>query len=699
MTSANIITMPRSAKRLLLLVSDAVVLIAALWLSFSLRLDEAYWPAGGFTNSITWLVLAAPVIAVPGFVQFGLYRAIIRYLGMRAAWSVVKAVALYAVLWGLLALLSGVPGIPRSVVVINAMVALLGVGGSRMLARWLLRWLENSTQNGSAEDKDQATLTRVVVFGAGEAGRQLAVGLNQSKQCKLMAFVDDEPVLQGRDLMSLPILAPDQLESFVTKNKVDDILLAVPSISRKHRNAIIERLRPLKVRVRTLPGLLDMAKGSVDYAALLDLDIDDLLAREPAACDEHLMQAQVHKQVVMVTGSGGSIGSELCRQILKRKPKTLLLFELNEFALFTIHDELAKAAFDLANDQTMSKPSIALVPQIIPLLGSVHDESRLSDVLLTWQPDIIYHAAALKHVPLVEQNIAEGVKTNVLGTLTLAKAALERQVDRLVLISTDKAVNPTNAMGASKRCCELVLQALAAESMPEFTPVSGNEPASTVKRTTQFSMVRFGNVLGSSGSVVPYFREQIKRGGPVTLTHADITRYFMTIPEAAQLVMQAGAMANSTQSTGNQNRAKEVDKTNNAEVYVLDMGEPVKIIDLAKRMIQLSGHQIKDDLNPNGDIEIDIVGLRPGEKLYEELLIGNNPQTTQHPRIMKAQEHHIDWRELQPMLGTMQIAADNGDVLMIRTILQQLVPEYQPDEKVADWVYREQIAQAEKLER
>jgi len=607
---------------------------------------------------------------------------------MRAAWSVVKAVALYAVLWGLLALLSGVPGIPRSVVVINAMVALLGVGGLRMLARWLLRWLENSTQNGSAENKGQAALTRVVVFGAGEAGRQLAVGLHQSKQCKLMAFVDDEPVLQGRDLMSLPILAPDQLESFVAKNKVNDILLAVPSISRKHRNTIIERLRPLKVRVRTLPGLLDMAKGDVDYAALLDLDIDDLLAREPAACDECLMQAQVHKQVVMVTGSGGSIGSELCRQILKRKPKILLLFELNEFALFTIHDEVAKAAFDLANDQSMSKPSIALVPQIIPLLGSVHDESRLSDVLLTWQPDIIYHAAALKHVPLVEQNIAEGVKTNVLGTLTLAKAAIERQVDRLVLISTDKAVNPTNAMGASKRCCELVLQALAAESMPEFTPVSGNEPASTIKRSTQFSMVRFGNVLGSSGSVVPYFREQIKRGGPVTLTHADITRYFMTIPEAAQLVMQAGAMANSTKN-----------KENNAEVYVLDMGEPVKIIDLAKRMIQLSGHQMKDTANPNGDIAIDIVGLRPGEKLYEELLIGNNPKPTQHQRIMKAQEHHIDWRELQPMLNTMQIAADNGDVLMIRTLLQQLVPEYQPDEKVADWVYREQIAQAEKLER
>ena len=680
MTISSIITMPRSMKRLLLLASDAVILIAALWLSFSLRLDELYWPNGGLDNPIFWLVIAAPLIAVPAFAQFGLYRAIIRYLGMRATWSVAKAVALYSIIWGLVALISGVPGIPRSVIVINGMVALLGVGGSRMLARWLLRKIESAGKNKDSDMQD-VTLSRVVIFGAGEAGRQLALGLNQSRRCKLMGFVDDEPVLQGRDLMSLPILAPDQLKGFVEKNKIDDILLAVPSISRKHRNAIIERLRPVKARVRTLPGLQDMAKGRVDYSSLLELEIDDLLAREPAKCDEILMESQIHNQVVMITGAGGSIGSELCRQVLKRKPKVLLLFELNEFALFSTHDELLKSVYDVAKEQNEEKPSLALVPKIIPLLGSVNDESRLGDVLLTWQPDIIYHAAALKHVPLVEQNITEGVKTNVLGTLTLAKVAIERQVSRLVLISTDKAVNPTNAMGASKRCCELVLQALAAEKTPEFTSLNSDEPLLQLKRNTQFTMVRFGNVLGSSGSVVPHFREQIRRGGPITLTHKDITRYFMTIPEAAQLVMQAGSMSN---------------ESNAAEVYVLDMGEPVKIMDLAKRMIELSGHRVRDEENINGDIAIDIMGLRPGEKLYEELLIGNNPKTTQHSRIMKAQEYYINWGQLQPMLNTMKVAIDNGDVLLARSILKQLVPEYQPDEKVVDCVYVEQIAQAEK---
>ena len=695
MIVSSIISIPRPAKRLLLLASDVVILMTALWLSFSLRLDEAYWPAAGFASPITWLVLVAPLIAVPVFFQFGLYRAIIRYLGMRAAWSVVKAVALYAILWGLLALLSGVPGIPRSVVVINTMVVLLGIGGSRMLARWLLRMAEDVTRIEESSHQQSDIFTRVVIFGAGEAGRQLAEGLSQSSSCKLLAFVDDDPVLQGRDLMSLPILAPEQVESFVNKYKVDDILLAVTSISRKHRNTIIERLRPVKARVRTLPGLLGMAQGHVDYGSLIDLDIEDLLTREPAMFNESLMEFKVLEKVVMVTGAGGSIGSELCRQILKRKPKILLLFELNEFALFSIHTELAKSVFNLVNDPSIRKPSIALVPKIIPLLGSVCDESRLNNVLSTWHPSVIYHAAALKHVPLVEQNITEGVKINLLGTLALAKASIEQKVNQLVLISTDKAVNPTSIMGASKRCCELVLQALASERVPVFGSLAGSEAPAQSNQTTQFSIVRFGNVLGSSGSVVPYFREQIKRGGPVTLTHADITRYFMTIPEAVQLVMQAAAMADNV-SANTVNGKESI--INSAEVYVLDMGEPVKIMDLARRMIELSGYQVKDDENPNGDIAIDIVGLRPGEKLYEELIIGNNPQATLHPRIMKAQEHYIGWRELRPMLTSMQVAVNNSDVLMIRTLLQQLVSEYQPDEKVVDWIYQEQIMQAEKLE-
>jgi len=487
----------------------------------------------------------------------------------------------------------------------------------------------------------------------------------------------------------------------------------MPSISRKQRSVIIEHLRPLNVRIRTLPGLIAMAQGKADYADLHDLDINDLLAREPAEPDEVMLQEQVTNKTVMVTGAGGSIGSELCRQILQRKPKVLLLFELSEFALYTLHNELLDTLHYLTNEQR-NNGAVGLVPTIIPLLGSVADENRVSDVILTWNPSIIYHAAAVKHVPIVEHNIAECVKNNVLGTLVMAKVAIEWQVERFILVSTDKAVNPTNAMGASKRCCELILQALAAEQNPSFEPMWDGKPSAQVARTTQLAMVRFGNVLGSSGSVVPYFRQQIAQGGPITLTHQDIIRYFMTIPEAAQLVMQTGAMAGGSSMAGSAGIAGGASKgigagvsadisgsrvSSEAEVYVLDMGDPVKIIDLARRMVELSGFRVKDENSPEGDIAIEVVGLRPGEKLYEELLIGNNPQATQHPRIMKANEKFLPWSELQPMITTLRIAAVNGDVMMIRSMLQLLVPEYKPDEKVVDWVYREQIAQAGKLER
>jgi len=623
------------------------------------------------------------------FAHFGLYRAIIRYLGMRAVWSIVRAVMMYAVLWGLVAFLSGVPGVPRSVVPINAMVAVLAVGGSRMFARWLLRKIEDSVpirnvKEGAVVDHQ----TRVVIFGAGAAGRQLAFGLGQSRECILVAFADDGIELQGRDMMGVPIISQEKLQKFVSSHQVDDILLAIPSITRKQRSVIIEHLRPLNVRIRTLPGLIEMAQGKADYADIHDLDINDLLAREPAEPDEVMLQQQVTGKVVMVTGAGGSIGSELCRQILQRKPKVLLLFELSEFSLYSLHNELLDTLHYLTNEQRNNN-AVGLVPTIIPLLGSVADENRVSDVILAWNPSIIYHAAAVKHVPIVEHNIAECVKNNVLGTLVMAKVAIERQVERFILVSTDKAVNPTNAMGASKRCCELILQALAAEQNPLFEPMWDGKPSAQVARTTQLAMVRFGNVLGSSGSVVPYFRQQIAQGGPITLTHQDIIRYFMTIPEAAQLVMQTGAMAGG--SSGRD--------SSEAEVYVLDMGDPVKIIDLARRMVELSGFRVKDENSPEGDIAIEVVGLRPGEKLYEELLIGNNPQPSQHPRIMKANENFLPWSELQPMITTLRIAAVNGDVMMIRSMLQMVVPEYQPDDKVVDWVYREQIAEVVKSER
>jgi len=688
----GIVAIPRSAKRSILISADSVLLIGALWLSFSLRLDNWYWPRGGVNNPIVLLVLVAPVFAVPVFAHFGLYRAIIRYLGMRAVWSIVKAVMVYAALWGVIAFLSGVQGVPRSVVPINAMVAVLAVGGSRMFARWLLSKIEDSVRISPADDRAGVGVSqhsRVVIFGAGAAGRQLAVGLGQSRECILLAFVDDGIELHGRDLMGVPIISQDKLQNFVVSHQVDDILLAMPSITRQQRSVIIEHLRPLNIRIRTLPGLIAMAQGKADYADLHDLDIHDLLAREPAEADEVMLQEQVTGKTVMVTGAGGSIGSELCRQILQRKPKVLLLFELSEFSLYTLHNELLDTLHYLANEQRNSG-AVGLVATIIPLLGSVADENRVSDVILTWNPNIIYHAAAVKHVPIVEQNIAECVKNNVSGTLVMAKVAIERQVERFILVSTDKAVNPTNAMGASKRCCELILQALAAEQHPSFEPMWDGKPAAQVARTTQLAMVRFGNVLGSSGSVVPYFRQQIAQGGPITLTHQDVIRYFMTMPEAAQLVMQTGAMAGgSIKGIGDRINSE-------AEVYVLDMGEPVKIIDLARRMVELSGFRVKDENSPEGDIAIEVVGLRPGEKLYEELLIGNNPQATQHPRIMKANEKFLRWSELQPMITTLRIAAVNGDVMMIRSMLQLLVPEYQPDEKVADWVYREQISQAGK---
>jgi len=663
----QLVTLPRWIKRLILLSADISLLILALWLSFSLRLGVWYWPPEGIENSIFWLVLLAPIIAIPFFIRFGLYRAIIRYLGIRAVWSVVQAVALYAVLWGLLALLSGVPGIPRSVILINAMVALLAVGGSRMLMRWLLN--QSHGKDGKSRERKHA---RLVIFGAGEAGRQLAVGLVQSRDYKLYGFIDDAPELQGRDLMGVPVLSLNQLEPFIGKHNVTDLLLAIPSITRKARNRIIERLRPLSLRVRTLPGLTEMARGEINLSDFHELDIEDLLAREPALPDETLLQHQVNGKTLLITGAGGSIGSEICRQVLKRRPKTLLLFDLSEFALYSIHNELVGQLHTLMNKSEST--SITLVPNVVPILGAVQDESRMTDLLQTWKIDTIYHAAASKHVPMTESNMSESIKNNVIGTLTVVKTAIIHQVPNVVLISTDKAVRPTNLMGATKRTAELTLQALAAETAPTFDEFG--IPPVQIERKTHFSMVRFGNVLDSSGSVVPLFRKQIQNGGPITLTHKEITRYFMTIPEAAQLVMQAGAM------TADENAA---------QVFVLDMGEPVKIYDLARRMVELSGLRVKNEKCPEGDIEIKVTGLRPGEKLYEELLIGDNPLATQHPRIMKAHEEFISWKALQPQLDSLRIAAQTGDVQLIRELMRQLVKGYHPDEKISDVVYCEQM--------
>ena len=697
-----LIAMPSSFKRSILIVTDSLMVIFALWLSFSLRLGNWYWPIGGVNDYIVMLVLFAPVVAVPVFMQFGLYRAITRYLDTKAFLSVFNAVIIYAAAWGLLTFLSGVQGVPRSVVPINAMVALFVIGGSRILARWLLRKIEDANRSKNHNFQQPRSYikhrqSKIVIFGAGKAGRQLAVGLGQSHECILLAFVDDDVNLHGRDLMGVPILSQSKLVEFVNQHQVDDILLAIPSISRKQRSLIIENLRPLNKHIRTLPSLSDIALGQSVYSQLNELDINDLLARESAVADEALLQSQVTDQVVLVTGAGGSIGSELCRQILQRQPKMLLLYDISELALYTLNNELNKTISQISQVESVgfsdeekngrasehNLDNINLMPRVISLLGPVTYENRVSDVISTWRPNIIYHAAAVKHVPIVEQNITECVKTNIFGTLVMAKVAIKWEVDSFILVSTDKAVNPTNAMGASKRSCELILQALAAEANLTFEPLLGSQPSEHLERKMQLAIVRFGNVLGSSGSVVPYFRNQIKQGGPITLTHKDVTRYFMTIQEAAQLLMQAGAMAG-------QEMKDSIDK-NGAEVYVLDMGEPVKIYDLARRMVELSGLRVKDDDFPSGDIAIKVIGLRPGEKLYEELLIGNNPKKTQHPRIMKASEEYLSWDELTSWLSKIKEAADNSDVMMIRTLFKNLMPEYIPEKKVADWVYNEQM--------
>ena len=554
-----------------------------------------------------------------------------------------------------------------------------------MAMRYVLLLGESAQKNAEGKPK-----TRVVSFGAGDAGRQLAQSMFNGREFHLCGFADDDARVQGRDLLGVPVVAPRDLADFVERCKVTELLLAIPSVSREARKQVLERLRMLPVWVRTLPGVSDLISGRVHLGDLQELDIDDLLGRAPAKPDQDLLQAQITNKTVLVSGAGGSIGSELCRQVLRYRPKLLLLVELNEFALYAIHRELLELARRIEEEGGTQSRGVRLVPRILPILGSVQDGTRMGELMHTWQPDVVYHAAAYKHVPMVEHNPAEGLKNNVFGTLIAARAAMEAKVPNFVLISTDKAVRPTNIMGASKRLAEMALQALAASPQVAFACL--NEQKTEVENHTHFSMVRFGNVLGSSGSVVPLFREQIQQGGPITLTDAEVTRYFMSIPEAAQLVMQAGGLSGSPRAFGPRDDGGEKKGPSGAEVFVLDMGEPVKILDLARRMVELSGLRVKDDACPQGDIAIEITGLRPGEKRYEELLIGDNPMPTAHPRIRKAREAYLPWSELQPQLRALRIATGNNDVEALRSLLVQLVEGYRPDPNVVDWVYLENNA-------
>ena len=625
----KIINLSRNNKRILMILIDVIALILILIVSFWIRLGFEYYPQ----SNLLLLILVAPVIAIPILNYFGLYHSIIRYIGFKTLWSIVKAISLYATLWAVLGLFVVIEGepfvmIPRSVVVINWLLAIIVVGGIRMIARWLLSGF-----------KDTKNKKNIVIYGAGSAGRQLSIALTQSNEYLPVALLDDNCDIQGQTIYGLEVCSPENLASLIKKKNVTEVFLAMPELSRSRRNSIIDFITPYAVIVRSLPSVSELAQGKVKVEDLREINIKDLLGRDPVSPNTKLLKTKINDKSVLVTGAGGSIGSELCRQILLLKPKNLILFDVSESSLYQIEQELLGInSFNI---------------KIFPVIGSVLDRIRMESVFKYFEVDTIYHAAAYKHVPLVEYNQSQGILNNAIGTLLIAETAIIAKVKTFVLISTDKAVRPTNTMGATKRIAELIIQALSKEV-----------------NQTSFTMVRFGNVLDSSGSVIPLFKKQIKNGGPLTITDKNIVRYFMTISEAVELVIQAGAM------------------NKGGDLFVLDMGEPVRINDLAKKMIQLSGLKLRNDENPGGDIEIKYVGLRPGEKLYEELLVSGETSKTENPLIMSAQEKMIEWTILKPMLEELIEHANKSDQQKIREMLIKIVPEYSPQSPIVDLLFK-----------
>jgi FlaA1/EpsC-like NDP-sugar epimerase len=636
--TTKLLALPRSTKRKLVVAADLFVAWLALWLAFTLRLEVWHVPS----LEQLWIYVAVPLIFVPVFARFGLYRAIFRYADLEAIRTLLKATVFYGVLLHALVLVTFPAGVPRSVAALQPIIFLVFASNLRV---WGRLWLNKRMPRESRH--------RLLIYGAGSAGAQTAAAVTNADEFDLLGFIDDDVAKVGRHINGVPVFSASDVGSIVDRLEVSDILLALPSSSRRRRRQIIEGLRSIPVHIRTLPGIADLAFGRVTLSDFRELDVEDLLGRDPVPPNSVLLARDLAEKVVLVTGAGGSIGSELCRQILGEGPARLLLLDHNEFGLYAIHEELVS----LVQARLRSREGgECRVTNIVPLLGSVRDYQRMADICQAYKPDTVYHAAAYKHVPMVECNPCEGVSNNVFGTLNAAKAAIGSGVRRFVLVSTDKAVRPTNVMGASKRAAELILQALSPLNVVRWD--EGTSPAGLVLNRTRFTIVRFGNVLGSSGSVVPLFRKQIENGGPITLTHPEVTRFFMTIPEAGQLVLQAGAMGEG------------------GEVFVLDMGNPVKIVELARRMVELSGRTIKDESHPDGEIEIEVIGLRPGEKLYEELLIGDNPSSTVHPRILKAREEFIPWDELRQWLSQLDRSLRDADVFAVCDSLERVVAGY-----------------------
>ncbi|SEN06402.1 NDP-sugar epimerase, includes UDP-GlcNAc-inverting 4,6-dehydratase FlaA1 and capsular polysaccharide biosynthesis protein EpsC [Pseudomonas sp. ok272] len=656
-TRVFLLGLPRRQKRLIQVLTDVLLVWISLWLAFIVRLgiDDMYNPV----RIHFWLFICAPIIAIPLFIRFGMYRAVMRYFGNDALIAIVKAVSLSSLLLAVVVYWysNHQAVVPRSIIFNYWWLSLVIIGGLRLCMRqyFLGDWF-NAAQHVPFTNRDDG-LTKVAIYGAGVAGNQLVAALRMGRVMRPVAFIDDDASIAERSIAGLQVYQPQHIQQMIDVTGAQEILLALPSSTRARRREILNLLEAFPLHVRSVPNFTDLASGRVKVEDIQEVDIADLLGRDSVPAQPDLLARCIKGKTVMVTGAGGSIGAELCRQIFSIGPATLLLFEHSEFNLYSILSELEKRG-------TRESSPVRL----LPILGSIRHPHKLLDVMKTWSVDTVYHAAAYKHVPMVEHNIAEGVLNNVMGTLNTAQAALQAGVANFVLISTDKAVRPTNVMGSTKRLAELTLQALSREMAPVLFGEKGN--VSRVNKT-RFTMVRFGNVLGSSGSVIPLFHGQIKSGGPLTVTHPKITRYFMTIPEAAQLVIQAGSMGQG------------------GDVFVLDMGEPVRIAELAEKMIHLSGLSVRSEKNPNGEIAIEFTGLRPGEKLYEELLIGDNVAATQHPMIMTANEDHLAWEVLKEKLSELLSAVERDDYPRVRQLLRETVSGYTPDSEIVDWIYQQ----------